>query len=199
MRRIMLSLAAVSLLSLAPTLAHAQAVVVPGVSVTVAPPPVRAEVRPVAPSPNHIWIPGHWAWRNGAHVWYGGHYAMPPSAGYHWVQARWVNQGGRWTFFEGHWALNQPTSPTYVYDPGPAPVQEEVVTEAPPQPIVEVRPAMPFQNAVWIPGYWRWGGHHHVWVGGHWSAARSGWNWEPNHWERTPRGWVHRPGHWRRG
>ena len=24
---------------------------------------------PVAPSPNHVWIGGHWAWRGGAHVW----------------------------------------------------------------------------------------------------------------------------------
>ena len=198
MRRILLSLAAVSLLALAPGLAHAQ-VVVPGVSVTVAPPPVRAEVRPMAPSPNHVWINGHWAWRRGAHVWMPGHYALPPGAGYRWVPARWVNEGGRYVFFEGHWAVTQPTSPTYVYEPAPAPVQEEYVTEQPPAPIVEVRPAMPFAGAVWIPGYWRWGGHHHVWVGGHWSASRAGWNWEPNRWEHTPRGWVHRPGHWRRG
>jgi YXWGXW repeat-containing protein len=196
MRPIMFTLAAVALLSSAPRLAHAQAVavVVPGVRVGVAPPPLRAEVRPVAPSPNHVWIPGHWVWRNGAHVWYGGHYALPPGPGYHWVHARWVNEGGQWVFFE-----NQPPSPTYVYDPGPAPVQEEVVTEAPPAPIVEVRPAVPFAGAVWIPGYWRWGGRNHFWVGGHWSAPRAGWSWEPNHWEHTPRGWIHRPGHWRRG
>ena len=198
MRRILLSLVAVSMLSLAPGLAHAQ-VIVPGVRVTVAPPPVRAEVRPMAPSRNHIWIAGHWAWRHGGHVWMPGHWALPPGPGYRWVAARWVNQDGAWTFYEGHWAMSQPASPTVVYDPGPAPADEEVVQEEPPAPIVEVRPAMPFAGAVWIPGYWRWGGHHHVWVGGHWSAPRAGWSWEPNHWERTPRGWVHRPGHWRRG
>jgi WXXGXW repeat (2 copies) len=199
MRRMLLSLAAVTMLSFAPALAHAQAVIVPGVRVSVAPPPLRAEVRPVAPSPNHVWVNGHWAWRGRAHVWVGGHYALPPGAGYHWVQARWVNEGGQWTFFEGHWAMNQPTQPTYVYDPGPAPAQEEVVQQAPPEPIVEVRPAAPFGGAVWIPGYWHWNGNRHMWVGGHWSAPRAGWSWEPNHWQQTPRGWVHVRGHWRRG
>jgi len=199
MRRLLLSLAAVSMLSLAvPGLAHAQPVVVPGVRVSIAPPPMRVEVRPAAPSPNHIWIAGHWAWRGGAHVWMPGRYALPPAPGYRWVAARWVNEGGRWTFFEGHWAMNQPAQPV-VYEPPPPPAQEEVVQEAPPAPIVEVRPAAPFAGAVWIPGYWRWSGHHHVWVGGHYSAPRAGWTWEPNHWEHTPRGWVHRPGHWRRG
>ena len=202
MRRILLSLATVTLLSFAPRLAHAQVtatVVVPGVRVSVPPPPLRAEVRPVAPSPRHTWIPGHWVWRNGAHVWYGGYYALPPAPGYHWVHARWVNEGGQWVFFEGHWAINQPTSPTYVYDPGPAPAEEVVVQQAPPEPIVEVRPATPFANAVWIPGYWQWNGYRHVWVGGHWSAPRAGWVWEPHHWQQTPRGWVHVRGHWRRG
>ncbi len=199
MRRILLALAAIALLAPAAGLAHAQAVIVPGVRVSVAPPPPRAEVRPVAPSRSHVWIAGHWAWRRGAHVWMPGRWALPPGAGYRWVQARWVNQGGQWTFYEGHWAMTQPTSPTYVYDPGPPPPQEEVVQEAPPAPIVEVRPAAPFGGAVWIPGFWRWNGHHHTWVGGHWSAARAGSTWEPNHWQHTPRGWVHVPGHWRRG
>src|SRR5947209_4340462 len=122
MRRILLSLSlALSLLS--PVLAHAQPIA-QGVRVTVAPPPVRAEVRPSAPSERHQWIPGHWAWRNGAHVWIPGYYTLPPAEGYHWVHARWVKEGGGWVYFEGHWALNQPTQPSYVYDPGPPPPQE---------------------------------------------------------------------------
>jgi hypothetical protein len=195
MRRIGLLLAlALSLLS--PLSARAQ--VVPGVRVAVAPPPPREEIRPVAPSPNHVWIPGHWAWRNGAHVWFQGHWAMPPAAGYHWVAARWVNEGGGWVYYEGHWVLNQPTQPEYVYDPPPAPAQEVVVQQAPPPEIVEVRPAAPWGNAVWIPGYWYWNGYRHVWVGGHWSHGRAGWAWEPHHWMRGPGGWRWAPGHWRR-
>lgn len=200
MRRILLSLSAVALVTLVvPRLAHAQTVIVPGVRVSVAPPPLRVEVRPLAPSAAHVWIPGHWAWRAGAHVWTAGYYALPPSPGYHWVHARWVNEGGQWVFFEGHWALTQPTSPSYVYDPGAAPAGEVIVQQAPPEPIVEVRPATPFTGAVWIPGYWHWNGFRHVWVGGHWSAPRAGWVWEPHHWQPTPRGYVWVRGHWRRG
>jgi hypothetical protein len=199
MRRILLSFAAVALLSFVPGLARAQPVVVPGVRVSIAPPPLRAEVRPRAPSAAHVWIPGHWAWRGGAHVWMAGRYALPPAAGYRWVPARWVSERGQWVFFEGHWAVSQPPSAGSVYDPGPAPTEEEVVQVAPPAPIVEVRPPLPFAGAVWIPGYWRWHDGRHVWVGGRWSAARAGSVWEPNHWQHTPRGWVHVHGHWRRG
>lgn len=200
MRRILVPLFAAFALLFSAGLAQAQAVrvVVPGVRVNVAPPPPRVEVRPMAPSPNHVWIGGHWAWRNNAHVWLPGHYMLPPGGGYHWEQARWVNEGGRWVYFEGHWVVSQPTSPSYVYEPAPAPAQETVVEAAPPADIVEVRTAAPFAGAVWIPGYWHWNGNRHMWVGGHWSAARAGMVWEPHHWQRTPHGWRDVPGRWRR-
>jgi hypothetical protein len=195
MRRILMLLS-VALCLVMSAAAHAQ--VVQGVRVGVAPPPMRAEVRPMAPSPRHVWIPGHWAWRNGAHLWIAGHYALPPAEGYHWVHSRWVQEGGGWVYYEGHWAMNQPTQPSYVYDPGPAPAQEVVVQEAPPPDVVEVRPAQPFAGAVWIPGYWHWNGARHVWVGGHYSAGRPGWAWEPHRWVRGPHGYRWAPGHWRR-
>jgi hypothetical protein len=197
MRRILTALAFALSLSLS-LAAHAQ--VVEGVPVGVAPPPMREEVRPVAPSARHVWIAGHWAWRGGAHVWIPGHYALPPGEGYHWVQARWVQRGGGWVFYEGHWAMNQPTQPTYVYEPGPAPAQEVVVDQAPPPQVVEARPAAPFAGAVWIPGYWYWNGARHVWVGGHWSAPRNGWVWQRAEWVRGPAGrWHYHPGRWIHG
>jgi hypothetical protein len=197
MRRLLLSLG-FALFLLTPALGHAQ-VIVQGVRVGVAPPAMRTEVRPVAPSPRHVWIAGHWAWRGGAHAWVPGYYALPPAQGYHWVHARWVNEGGSWVFYEGHWALEQPTQPSYVYDPGPAPAQEVVVQQAPPPEVVEVRPAAPFGGAVWIPGYWHWNGYRHVWVGGHWSAPRHGWVWVRHQWVQTPGGgWRWVPGHWMR-
>jgi hypothetical protein len=171
---------------------------VPGVRVATAPPPARVEVRPVAPSPNHVWIGGHWAWRGGAHVWVNGHYALPPGQGYVWEPARWANQNGQYTFFEGHWRVAAPPQPTVVYEPPPPqPVVE--VEAAPPEPIVEVRPAAPFAGAVWLPGYWQWHGHHHMWIGGRWSAPRAGWVWEAHRWDRGPGGrWHQVPGHWRK-
>ena len=39
--------------------------------ITVAPPAPQVEVVPMAPSPRHVWIPGHWQWRPPMHrhVW----------------------------------------------------------------------------------------------------------------------------------
>lgn len=180
-----------------PAIAGAQVVQfgVPGVRVVGAPPPVRVEVATARPSPNHVWVAGHWAWRGNQHVWMPGHWMMAPGSGYTYEQARWEQQNGAWVFIEGHWRAPAP-QPTAYYEP-PAPV-EVVANAEPPAPIVETRPAMPFAGAVWMPGYWHWNGHHHVWIGGRWSAARAGWTWEPHHWVRTPAGWRMEHGHWRR-
>ena len=171
---------------------------VPGVRVVAPPPPPRVEVQIARPSPAHVWIAGHWAWRGGAQVWVAGHWAMPPSAGYVWEPARWANQNGSWMFYEGHWRVAAPPQPTVVYQPPPEPAQPIQVDVAPPAPIVEARSAPPFAGAIWIPGYWHWNGHQHVWLAGRWSAPRQGWVWEPAHWQGH--GHHHRfvPGHWRR-
>ncbi len=190
-------LIALALLSLPTATARAQ--IVPPIQVEIAPPPPREERRSIAPSPNHTWIEGHWAWRGGRHAWMPGHWAMAPGAGYVWEQARWVNQGGHWSFYEGHWRMNVAPAPTVVYEPAPPVAQPMVIESEPPPPIAEVRPVSPFGGAVWIPGYWEWHGHHHVWVGGHWSAPRAGFAWEPHRWVRDPGGhWRMEEGHWRR-
>ena len=184
---------------MAPLPALAQVhVVVPGLRVEVAPPAPRVEVRTVAPSPNHTWIDGHWAWRGNRHVWMGGHWVMPPGAGYSWVPARWVNEVGRWVFFEGHWRSSYVAAPTTVYEPAPVGPEPVYAEQAPPEPIVEVRSAVPFAGAVWIPGYWHWHGRSHMWVGGHWSAPREGYRWETARWEREGGRYRYVAGGWRR-
>ncbi len=189
-------------LALLPRIAAAQVGVyvnVPGIEVRSAPPPMRVEVQPARPSPGHLWIAGHWAWRGNQHVWMGGHWAVPPGAGYVWQPARWApNERGGYRFYEGHWRYSTPPAPTVVYEP--APVTEEVYTqEAPPQPIVEVRPAVPFGGAVWVGGYWRWFGGRYHWVGGHWSGPRAGYRWVDHRWERGPDGrWHYAQGRWSR-
>jgi hypothetical protein len=170
--------------------------IVPVIRVTIAPPRPRVEVRPVAPSPDHMWIDGHWAWRGRRHVWVGGHWMTPPSTGYAWVPARWVNEGGAWIFYEGHWTSGYNPAPEVAYEPPPPPAEPVYVQQAPPPPIVEVRPATPFPGAVWIPGTWQWHGRRHVWVGGHWSAPRPGYEWAPGGWERDGRRHRYSPGHW---
>ena len=42
------------------------------------PPPVQVELIPVAPGPQHVWVPGHWSWRPGLgeYVWVAGHWTV---------------------------------------------------------------------------------------------------------------------------
>jgi len=181
-------------------MANAQtfSVSVPEVRVNLAPPPPRVEVQTARPSPNHNWIGGHWAWRGNAHVWLPGHWMIAPNQGMVWENARWAQRDGGWVFVEGHWRWPSQPQPQAVYYE-PAPQVEMVATVAPPAPIVEVQPSMPFAGAVWMPGYWHWNGAHHVWVGGRYSAGRVGYTWEPHHWERGPGGhWRMAQGRWRR-
>ncbi|WP_183043536.1 YXWGXW repeat-containing protein [Alicycliphilus denitrificans] len=68
-----------------------------------APPPLQAEMVPVAPSPVHVWINGYWGWGGGRYAWTPGYWAVPPRPGYVWHPRRWDHgprgwqqRGGRW-------------------------------------------------------------------------------------------------------
>ena len=81
---------------------------------------------------------------------------------------------------------------------GPVTESEEVVTEAPPAPIVETVAVAPGPGFVWVDGYWGWHGRRWVWVGGRWAhPPRAGVVWVGPHY--VFRGgrhvWVH--GYWR--
>jgi WXXGXW repeat (2 copies) len=181
---------------LLPQVAVAQPRFIKGVRVTVAPPALRMEAPPPAPTPRHQWIAGYWGWRTGKHVWMEGHWALAPAPGYVWEPARWDSQDGAWVYYEGHWRAAEQPDANLVYQPPPPPVQEVVVATPPPTPLEEVQPAAPFEGAVWIPGYWHWNGIRHVWVAGRWSARPAGYGWEGYRWEKRRDRWVHRPGHW---
>ncbi|WP_454691524.1 YXWGXW repeat-containing protein [Achromobacter aloeverae] len=70
--------------------------------VRVAPPPPQAEIPP-PPRPGHVWVGGHWVWRNGAYIWEPGHW-QPVRVGYYWVPGHWAQRGAGWVWIEGHWA-----------------------------------------------------------------------------------------------
>lgn len=72
-----------------------------------------------------------------------------------------------------------------------------VVYEAPPAPRVVVRPAAPYQGAVWVAGHWTWGGSSWVWVDGYWEQPRVGYVYVQPRWVRQGRGWVYVGGGWR--
>ena len=81
-------------------------------------PPIREEIIPVAPSPRHHWVRGHWAWR-GRWEWIPGHYyegvvaevpaevveVVPatPGAGFIWIKGHHVWEGNRWVWHRGEW------------------------------------------------------------------------------------------------
>ena len=163
--------------------------------VTTAPPPPQQETQPPSPGAGHVWVPGFWQWNGSRHVWSAGHWAEPPQTGMTWQAPKWENRAGHWQFEEGKWMAVQ-AAPTVVYEAPPVQALEENVTVAPPPPIVEVRPAAPSPNHVWIPGYWHWNGSRHVWVGGRWSAPRAGMRWEPDHWEHHGNVYRRVPGRW---
>ena len=54
--------------------------------------------------------------------------------------------------------------------PGPVVVEGDVDYEPPPAAQVEIVPARPFLEAVWVPGHWVREHHRRewVWIGGHW-------------------------------
>ena len=72
------------------------------VVVRIAPPAARVEVVP-APRVGYAWAPGHWAWRDGRHVWIGGVW-IRERPGMHWHPSRWVHRDGQWRFVSGGWA-----------------------------------------------------------------------------------------------
>ena len=106
--------AVVLLLGIGTGMASAQAVVVERAM----PAPI-VEVVPAAPGPGFNWVPGHWAWRNGAWFWIKGHHirgvvpVMPapvvevvparPSPNHMWVKGHHVFEGGRWVWTPGIW------------------------------------------------------------------------------------------------
>jgi hypothetical protein len=88
--KLILTLAAASTLSLG---AMAQGVV----SVQVAPPPPIVESVP-APREGFVWSPGHYVFRDGAHVWVSGEW-IENRPGYAWAPPHWVQRA------DGSWML----------------------------------------------------------------------------------------------
>ena len=73
-----------------------------------------------------------------------------------------------------------------------------VIRTGPPPARFEVRPVVPYPEAVWIDGHWehRYGGW--AWSQGYWARVPfPGAIWVPGHWRESPEGWRWVPGHWR--
>jgi hypothetical protein len=85
------------------------------------------------------------------------------------------------------------------YGPPPGYDEPAATSEAPPPPPQsEVVPVVPFAGAIWLGGYWGWGGGRYYWVPGRWDRPRVGFMWSPYRWVPFHGRWqLH--GGWRRG
>lgn len=71
--------------------------------VATAPPPPQTEVVVVRPSPRHVWVPGHYAYRRNEYYWSPGYYKVPPRSRTTWVAGHWQQTNRGYVWIDGHW------------------------------------------------------------------------------------------------
>jgi hypothetical protein len=89
-----------TVLGLSATTAMAQSTVVIAPS---APPPVREEIIPPAPSTDVVWQPGHWSWNGTQYTWVSGVYVAQPRPQVAWVPGHWDQSPNGWAWVDGYW------------------------------------------------------------------------------------------------
>ena len=67
------------------------------------PPVERIEVIGAPPEQGRVWIPGHWARREGEWTWIAGHWGRPPHPAGIWEPGHWAWRPFGWTWRPGHW------------------------------------------------------------------------------------------------
>jgi hypothetical protein len=159
---------------------------------TVAPPVANDEARPAAPSPSHVWIPGHWGWKHNQYYWIHGEWSAPPTPEQVWLEGKWEKDvsGGSFSYRPGQWA--PPGTPV------PPPQGAVLADRAPPPPRAESPSPPPFPTSVWMGGFYQWQAGRYRWVRGHWGPARVGYRWEPTNWVPEGKKWRRVAGHWQR-
>ncbi len=78
----------------------------------------------------------------------------------------------------------------------PATPPPQKVSSAPPEPLVEDRPAPPAPTYVWVGGYWWSGPSNWLWVPGYWCAPMVGYTYMPGYWYWGFGYWNYWPGGW---
>ena len=74
-----------------------------GVYVDSAPPPPVEETITAAPDPAFVWIGGVWIWGGHGWRWERGHWSRPPRVGAVWIPHHYVYRNGRHVFVRGGW------------------------------------------------------------------------------------------------
>ncbi len=176
-------------------------------------PQTSQEIIEERPSSSHVWVSGHWSWREGRYAWIAGRWEVPPRANLDWVEPRWERKGNGYVLTGGYWRddgipNNSPSQvpataqgiPVPTAPPQQAPAQPNtiVINEPPPPPQPEYIVERPSQYHIWIGGYWGFRAGSRVWVSGHWDLPpRTNVVWVEPRWERRGNGYVFIDGYWR--
>jgi hypothetical protein len=65
----------------------------------------KQDVIPPQPSPQHVWQPGYWTWKEGnSWVWVPGRWEAPPYPYGTWIPGHWSYRYGYYHWVPGHWA-----------------------------------------------------------------------------------------------
>ena len=70
--------------------------------ITEAPPEPQVEERGERPSPNQVWVPGHWRWFKARYTWMTGDW-LKIRPDHRWVPAYWHQSAKGWRFHPGFW------------------------------------------------------------------------------------------------
>jgi hypothetical protein len=101
MRKLLRGLIPALLLASLPVLADAGVVV--GVSIDIAPPVLPVYVQPAIPAAGYIWTPGYWAWAPSGYYWVPGTWVQPPAVGLLWTPGYWGWVNGAYLWHGGYW------------------------------------------------------------------------------------------------
>lgn len=82
---------------------RANAQIVLGVVITVAPPLLPVYVQPPMPESGYVWTPGYWAYGAADYYWVPGAWVQPPSVGMLWTPPYWGWNNGNYAFNAGYW------------------------------------------------------------------------------------------------
>jgi len=168
--------------------------------------PGAADAMSPQPSPQYVWVGGHWHWNGGQYGWVAGAWTLPPVENAVWIAPRWDATGNGFVLAEGYWQQTSAAPIAAEAPPPPFPPtagpEVVMVDEAPPPPYREVivERDRPGRDYIWVGGYWSWSHGRHIWIGGHWDRPPYfGSVWVEPRWERRGNGYALVQGYWRKG
>jgi hypothetical protein len=152
------------------------------------PPAPIIELPPPQPDEAVVWIPGYWDWSGAddTYIWVTGTWRRPPQ-GHIWIPGYWTHISEGWVRIHGIWSPVNEDELTYLSDPPPDPIEENL----PPTPSKDF-------NYNWIPGYWQYDSNReeYTWLSGQWLIVQPHWTYVPPVCIWREKGFVLNPPFW---